>query len=183
MRRSACVVTALFAVLLVACGGGGGGGPVVPGTPTSLSGTWVTSGDDVAGTPVDCIATGGAASPPGGIVSLAAVCLASPGVTVEQTGTSLTIPSQPLSCNLGASPLGGMVSGVGTVSGDGQVDVTLLYAISTPGGIVPLAERYSGTAAGLTLPLAWLRAWGTELSGDQLDCTLDTPTVTFTVTP
>ena len=103
---------------------------------------------------------------------------------VEHTGNSLTVPDQPFSCVLG-QPLEGTVSGTGTVSGDGQVEITLRYDVTTS-FIGTFAEVYSGTAEGLTLPLAWLRAAGTidGLPDSTYECEIDPPpTVTFTVTP
>ncbi|HEX7127842.1 MAG TPA: hypothetical protein VF406_18960, partial [Thermodesulfobacteriota bacterium] len=79
----------LVTTLVAGCGGGGGGGGPQP--EVSM---WATSGGSVDGTLVGCTDSSLDGVP---LTSFATLCLAAPGIRVEQTGGGLTVAPQVIS--------------------------------------------------------------------------------------
>lgn len=169
---STCRVAPLLAVLLVACGGGGDGGRAVQPEVS----TWKTSGNPVDGRFVGCTDAGLEGLV---VTSLTSTCLVA-GIRVEQVGSNLTVPSQVIACGGGDVS----VSGTGTKSSSGQVEIILRFETLPPLAGNSRWESFRGLARRDTFPLAWETADVSNATYDGACLISQAPVpVTFTATP
>ncbi len=170
MRRPDRLVPVLLALLLVGCGGGGGGGGPQPEVST-----WMTSGV-ATGILVGCTDSDLEGD---GLPSFASEFLGAPGFRVSKTGNSLNIAPQVISTAGGDLT----VSGTGTMSSAGLVDLVLRFEVLPPLAPNLRWESFSGMARGETFPLAWQTVDVLNATYDAA-CLISPPEpVTFTITP
>lgn len=111
--------------------------------------------------------------------SFASMCLGAPGFRVEQTGSDLTVPPQVVQC-AGSDTT---VSGTGTRSSTGLVEIVLRFEVHPPLGPILRWESFAGMAQRDTFPLAW-HTVDYFNSGADGACLISPPEpVTFTITP